>query len=226
MAVILGFDVYGTLIDISGMVKILEQHIGKDAAKFSKLWREKQLEYTFRRSAMQNYQPFSVCTRHALEYTCLAFQHELTEETKEELLAAYAHLPAFPEVVESLEQLQKAHFRLFAFSNGQTEAVQHLLKNAGLLHYFEEVISVNEVKSFKPSPAVYGHFLRQTEALSHETWLVSSNPFDVLGAMSAGMQAAWVKRSENVIFDPWGIEPHLIVSQLSDLYSALTSSAT
>ncbi len=226
MAVILGFDVYGTLIDVSGIINVLEKHVGKDAPKFSKLWREKQLEYSFRRSAMQNYQAFSVCTRHALEYACLAFQYELSDEAKEELLAAYAQLPAFPEVVESLEQLQKENFRLFAFSNGQAEAVQNLLKNAGLLHYFEAVISVDEVKSFKPNPAVYGHFLRQTDALGHEAWLVSSNPFDVLGAMSAGMQAAWVKRSEKVIFDPWGIEPHLIVSQLTDLYSALTSSVT
>ena len=48
-------------------------------------------------------------------------------------------------------------------------------------------------------------------------WLVSSNPFDVIGAISSGMRAAWIKRSPDAIFDPWGIEPTLTVNSLSNL---------
>ena len=38
-----------------------------------------------------------------------------------------------------------------------------------------------------------------------EIWLVTSNPFDVVGARAAGMKAAWVDR-EGVdgCLDPWG----------------------
>ena len=37
-----------------------------------------------------------------------------------------------------------------------------------------------------------------------DTWLVSSNPFDVIGAISAGMCAAWVKPTPDALFDSWG----------------------
>ena len=47
--------------------------------------------------------------------------------------------------------------------------------------------------------------------------MVSSNPFDVIGAISSGMRAVWVKRSPDAVFDPWGIEPTLTVDSLLDL---------
>ena len=55
MSVTIGFDVYGTLIDTHGVVVVLREHLGERAAQFSSLWRDKQLEYSFRRGLMQNY---------------------------------------------------------------------------------------------------------------------------------------------------------------------------
>ena len=59
MTVTLGFDVYGTLIDTAGVTEALKQYAGENAAAFSSLWRDKQLEYSFRRALMQNYVPFT-----------------------------------------------------------------------------------------------------------------------------------------------------------------------
>jgi 2-haloacid dehalogenase len=63
MAITLAFDVYGTLIDTAGVTQALEKYVGDKASAFSSLWREKQLEYSFRRGLMQNYQSFAVCTQ-------------------------------------------------------------------------------------------------------------------------------------------------------------------
>jgi 2-haloacid dehalogenase len=52
---------------------------------------------------------------------------------------------------------------------------------------------------------------------SADSWMISSNPFDVIGSVSAGMRAAWIKRSPEAIFDPWGIEPTVTVNSLSAL---------
>ncbi|MBD3610314.1 MAG: HAD-IA family hydrolase, partial [Gammaproteobacteria bacterium] len=70
MSTTIAFDVYGTLIDTHGVKLVLEKHVGEQATAFSNLWRDKQLEYSFRRGLMQNYQNFAVCTRNALDYTC------------------------------------------------------------------------------------------------------------------------------------------------------------
>lgn len=217
MPVTLAFDVYGTLIDTHGVVSALQRLIGDKAKDFSLTWRDKQLEYSFRRGLMQNYETFAVCTSNALDYTCAFYAVDLTKEEKSSLLEGYRSLPAFKDVEDGLEKLKAKHYRLFAFSNGTTDAVDALLVAAGIRDYFHGIVSVDDLKSFKPSPAVYSHFLRESEAKGSSAWLISSNPFDVIGAISAGMRAAWVQRSKNTIFDPWGIEPTITVENLGEL---------
>ena len=221
MSVTLAFDVYGTLIDTHGIISALHTLIGNKAKDFSHTWREKQLEYSFRRGLMQNYQTFAVCTSNALDYTCAFYKVEFTQQQKNNLLAQYRSLPAFKDVEEGLTKLKANNYRLYAFSNGTADAVNALLFAAGIRDYFHGVVSVDDIKSFKPNPAVYNHFLRETESESSNAWLVSSNPFDVIGAISAGMRGAWVQRSKDAIFDPWGIEPTLTVENLSELYGKI-----
>ncbi|VAW36408.1 (S)-2-haloacid dehalogenase I [hydrothermal vent metagenome] len=221
MSVTLAFDVYGTLIDTHGVVSNLEKILGAKAKEFSHTWREKQLEYSFRRGLMQNYENFAVCTSHALDYTCKYYKVSLTKEQEHELLNGYRTLPAFKDVEDGLARLKAANFRLYAFSNGSADAVESLLIAAGVRDFFLGVVSVDDLKSFKPNPAVYSHFLRESEASGSNAWLISSNPFDVIGAISAGMRAAWVQRSREVIFDPWGIEPTITVGSLGELYEKI-----
>lgn len=213
----LAFDVYGTLIDTNGVVDLLEKFIGNKAKAFSATWRDKQLEYSFRRGHMQNYVSFAVCTQQALDYTCLFYKESLSSEQKSELMDIYAVLPAFSEVKEALEKFKEKGFRLFAFSNGKKEAVEKLLDNAGIKDLFLGVVSVDDIKTFKPSPGAYAYFLRSADAKSGQSWLISSNPFDVTGSISAGMRSAWIQRSSEAIFDPWEIQPTIKVISLLEL---------
>lgn len=226
MAITLAFDVYGTLIDTHGVIVALENHVGSKAPEFSRLWREKQLEYSFRRGLMQNYENFAICTGNALDYTASFFKAPLTRQDRDELLNTYKVLPAFNDVKDGLSKAKESGFRLFAFSNGSANAVETLLTNAGIMDYFLGVVSVDDLKSFKPNPGVYSHFLRKSGAVGADAWLVSSNPFDVIGAISSGMRAAWVKRTPEELFDPWGIEPTITVNSLSDLPGQITTEST
>ena len=224
MTISLAFDVYGTMIDTSGVVTTLERIIGDQASALSQVWREKQLEYSFRRGLMQNYQDFSVCTEQALDYACQLFGIKITPNQKKSLMDGYKVLPSHPDVKEGLSRLKTGGFRMFAFSNGRADDVQTLLKNADIEGYFEGIVSTDDVKSYKPNPGVYAHFLRQSKSTGSEAWLISSNPFDVIGAISAGMLAAWIKRSPKAIFDPWEIEPTITVGGIIDLYDSLSHS--
>ena len=221
MANTLAFDVYGTLIDTSGIAVALQKHVGERANAFAGLWREKQLEYSFRRGLMQQYETFTVCTRHALEYACSFFAVELSENDKADLMAAYRALPAFADVETGLRELQSDGLNMYAFSNGPQADVRKLLQTAGIDNFFTDIVSVDEIKSFKPDPAVYEHFLQRAEADRSEAWLISSNPFDMIGAMAVGMRAVWVKRNEKALFDPWGITPTVTITNLSELATAI-----
>ncbi len=223
MTTTLAFDVYGTLIDTHGVVSELREVVADKAEAFSQTWRDKQLEYSFRRGLMQQYADFSVCTRDALDYTAQLNQLALDSAQKQVLLDSYKTLPAFDDVQDGLARLRAGKFRLFAFSNGSANAVETLLVTAGIRDFFEGVVSVEGVQSFKPNPVVYHHFLQQSGASVDNAWLISSNPFDVIGAINAGMFGAWVQRSDTAIFDPWRIEPTLVVKSLGELYHAVNN---
>jgi 2-haloacid dehalogenase len=221
MAAVLAFDVYGTLIDTNGVTGLLETMVGEKAAEFSRLWRDRQLEYSFRRGLMRRYADFGVCTRDALDHTCAFMKAALDGEQKQQLLDCYRTLPAFSDVAPALQALESDGHRLYAFSNGTREAVETLLVTAGIRDCFLDIVSVDEIGSFKPDPAVYNHFLARAGADAGAAWLVSSNPFDVIGAVSAGMRGAWVKRSDEALFDPWEIEPTAIVHSLAGLQESV-----
>ena len=226
MSITLGFDVYGTLIDTAGISEALAQHVGERAATFANLWRSKQLEYAFRRALMGRYRDFAVCTRQALDYLCLHFQTPLTEADRNQLMARYLHLPAFPDAKPGLTRLASAGFRLFAFSMGRRADVSVLLERAQLDDYFAGLVSLEDVKCYKPSPIAYAHFLETTGTAPADAWLVSGNPFDVLGAVSAGICGAWVRRSPDAILDPWEIAPTVIAEDLPALCDILIARAS
>ncbi len=217
MPATLAFDVYGTLIDTHGVTALLANRIGEDAAAFSQLWRDKQLEYAFRRGLMQRYENFAVCTEQALDFTFARFHIAPAADFRRALLLAYQTLPAFADAAGGLAAARDAGYRLFAFSNGSADAVNTVLRNAGIRDVFIDIVSVDEIRSFKPDPAVYAHFLQRAGAPAANSWLVSSNPFDVIGAVSHGMRAAWVRRSSSAIYDPWNLQPTIIVDGLETL---------
>ncbi len=217
MPTVLAFDVYGTLIDTQGVVTKLRDFVGDEAEEFSRIWREKQLEYSFRRGLMRTYETFGVCTSQALDYTSVYLDVELTMDQKAALLTEYRSLPAFDDVKESLEGLKADGHSLYAFSNGTADAVETLLVAAGIRNLFDGVVSVDDQQTFKPNPDVYEHLLNTTVSSANDAWLISSNPFDVIGAVSFGLNSAWVRRSKNSIFDPWGIEPTFTITSLREL---------
>ncbi len=219
----LAFDVYGTLIDTSGVFQSLEGIIGSEAQSFMEVWRSKQLEYSFRRGLMHAFVDFSVVTRDALEYCCLLFNKTLNTDQIQSLMDTYKVLPAFDDVAAALQVLEKEDYAKYAFSNGSAQAVSTLLENASITKLFDGVVSVEQTKMFKPSPIVYQHFNTSTNSKKESSWLISGNAFDVMGAISYGMKAVWVQRSVKTIFDPWGIEPTAIISSLSELKAVLTS---
>lgn len=220
MPLTFAFDVYGTLIDTAGITRSLSQLVGDRATLFSSRWREKQLEYSFRRGLMRDYVDFSVCTWQALAYTAAQLDLPIDAAATQKLLNEYRCLPAFPDVPPALEQLKASGHRLFAFSNGQPDDLEALLGSAGIRDAFTDLISVHEIRTFKPDPAVYRHFLARSSSTADNCYLVSSNPFDLLGGMAVSLRTAWIRRSSVNHFDPWDRQPDRTFASLTELQQA------
>ena len=217
MSIGIGVDVYGTLVDPLAMSDHLRTITGDAAERLAEQWRAKQLEYTFRRTAMGLYANFDVCTRQALQFVLASARLSLSALEQDRLVALYEQLDAYPDAIAGLRKLRDRGYTLMAFSNGVEATVLRLLKQSGLLPHLDGIISVDELATFKPDPRVYAFLARWLNRSKADTWLISSNAFDVIGAKSAGLRAAWLRRNANSLLDPWGIAPDLIAADLIEL---------
>jgi 2-haloacid dehalogenase len=216
----LAFDLYGTLVDPIRIAKRLEEHLSDRALRVAEIWRQKQLEFTFRLTAMERYEDFEAVTRMALDYALAAAGRDLGADQKDALIAQYDDLERFPDVEPGLRRLRGAGYPMVIFSNGSPRMLDAIADAAGFRPYFSGIVSVDEVKAYKPSPRVYRHVAQRLGRPIGEVRLISSNPFDVIGAMAVGMQAAWVDRSGG-LFDQLGPCPELVVRTLTELADAL-----
>lgn len=214
---VIAFDIYGTIINLDGMVPHLETVFGARAQEASQLWREKQVEYSFRRALMRTYVDFDICTAQALTYISLRMGVSLKDEEKRKLLHAYLRLPVFPDVNEALKSLENAGHTLVALTNGTENSVRSLLDRCALTSHLKAIISVETIETFKPNPAVYRHLVRRVRKPKKKVWLVSSNPWDVIGAKAYGLKCVWLRRSPAHIFDSWEFSPDIVITALGEL---------
>ena len=203
------FDAYGTLYDVYSVAQRCESCFPGKGAQLSQLWRAKQLEYTWQRSLMQRYVPFSTVTREALAYSCEALKLELSVAQMEALMSEYLRLSMYPEVPSTI---QKLGGRKAILSNGSPDILFPLVNNSGL--EFDAVISVDELKVFKPAPQVYELAVKKLN--TRNIGFVSSNCWDAIGAKSFGFTVYWINRA-GAPMDRTGFKPDRILKSLDEL---------
>ena len=206
------FDAYGTLFDVHSVARRCEAFWPGKGAALSQLWRGKQLEYTWQRSLMQRYRPFSGVTRDALAYACEALGLELTAERMEALMGEYLMLSMFPEVQATLERLKGKKKAIL--SNGSPDMLEPLVQQSGLR--FDAVLSVHPLQVFKPAPQVYELVLKKIALPREQIGFVSSNCWDALGASSFGFSACWINR-QGAPLDRLGSQPARVVRGLDEI---------
>jgi 2-haloacid dehalogenase len=218
---VLAFDLYGTLVDPIAISDELALVLGdSDGREAAGLWRLKQLEYSFRLTAMGRYEDFRWVTSHALDFALAALGRRLPDGQAERLVELYDHLQPFAEAVPALRSLAGLGYELAVLSNGTPAMIANCLANSGLGDFLGQRISVDEVRVFKPSPVVYRHAAGRLSVPIGRIRLVTSNAFDCVGASAAGMRTAWVNRSA-APFDTIGAQPDLTVPALDRLPAAL-----
>ena len=219
----LAFDLYGTLVDpvaISGQLdQVLGGSGGREAAR---LWRLKQLEYSFRLTAMGHYEDFRWVTARALDFALASIGASLPGRQARRLIELYDHLQPFPDAVPALRALAGLGYELAVFSNGTPAMIASCLDSSGLAGFFSQQISVDEIRAFKPSPLAYQHAAERLARPAGRIRLVTSNAFDSVGASAAGLRTAWVNRTGDP-FDTIGRPPDLTVPALDRLPAALAS---
>ena len=208
------FDAYGTLFDVHSVAALCDSLFPAHGMALSRLWRAKQLEYTWLRSLMGRYVDFTAITHAALEHACAVLDLPLDADKSGRLMAAYEHLELFPDARDAFAAL--AGFKLAILSNGAPRMLDPPVRNAKLSAALTSVISVDELKIYKPDPRVYQLAPDRLGVSKHEIGFVSSNFWDAAGAKNLGFKVFWINRV-NVRPDALGIGPDHILKSLNEL---------
>lgn len=208
------FDAYGTLFDVHSVVTACRE-VTADPEALSREWRAKQLEYTWLRALMGRYEDFWEVTRASLRFALNRLQVETSEAQVDRLMAAYLTLRPFPEVAETLKSLHP-RYTLAILSNGSPRMLHAAVRSSDLQAYLQHILSVDVVKTYKPSPIVYDLAPRGLGLARDTIVFVSSNAFDVIGAKAFGFQVIWCNRAEAQL-DELGFVPDAIVARLDEI---------
>jgi len=212
------FDAYGTLFDVHSVVQRAGAGITGDLPALSQLWRRKQLEYTWLRALMERYEDFWRLTEAALRAAVRELSIEATDRQLDHLMQAYLAPVAFADVRPALDALQGSPLAIL--SNGTPAMLDSAVRHNGLGSYFRAIISVDTLKTYKPSPRVYALGPRILNLPAEETLFVTSNLWDAAGASAFGYQVCWCNRSGAQMED-LGFAPDLVVLRLDEIAEAL-----
>ncbi|RPI40699.1 MAG: haloacid dehalogenase type II [Betaproteobacteria bacterium] len=212
------FDAYGTLFDVHSVITRCNALFPGHGPALSQLWRQKQLEYTWLRSLMGRYDSFEAITEAALNHACASMRLVLSATGRSDLMQAYRRLNTYPEVADALAGLRDC--RLAILSNGSPEMLAAVVRHASLERLLDYVISVEEVRIFKPHPNTYRLAVDKLQARIEAIAFVSSNYWDVCGAASFGFQAFWINRSKAAP-DGLGARPKAVLDRLTDLVALI-----
>jgi 2-haloacid dehalogenase len=209
------FDAYGTLYDVHSVIQRGDALWPGKGAALSQLWRQKQLEYTWQRSLMRRYVPFSQITRESLAYACESLKLALDAAKTEALMREYLRLAPYPDVPGALAKLKGKKAIL---TNGSPDMIEPLVKHSGLK--FDAVLSVDAVRMFKPVPEVYQLAVERLGVSKEAIGFVSSNCWDALGAKSFGFTVYWINRAGAPV-DRLDFQPDALLGSLGDLPEVL-----
>ncbi|MCP4563176.1 MAG: haloacid dehalogenase type II [Bosea sp.] len=186
------FDAYGTLFDVQSVAGVTEDAFPGHGETITQIWRLKQLEYTWLRALMGRYEDFWSVTQASLDFTLKTLGLEATPDLLTRIAAAYDALALYPEALAALQALAPA--RLAIFSNGSPAMLTNLTRQAGIEALLETVISVDEIRTYKPDPRGYRLVEERLGLAKDEILFVSSNGFDIAGAKAYGMTVARIER--------------------------------
>ncbi|MEO1052312.1 MAG: haloacid dehalogenase type II [Bacteroidota bacterium] len=209
------FDAYGTLFDVKSIDAKLAEHFGKKAGELSNIWRSKQLEYTWLRTLMGRYVPFTKVTEDALVFATQRLNIQLKPELTKELMDAYLELTVFEEVLPNLKALS-AHCGLAVLSNADLNMLDAAVRYNQIDTLINHIFSADKLRLYKPSPPVYQMACDGLNLEKHQIGFVSSNTWDIAGATSFGFRAIWLDRKSGTL-DQLDVKPHRVVQSLDDL---------
>jgi 2-haloacid dehalogenase len=214
------FDVNETLLDLNTMRSSVGAALGGNA-DLTALWFSTMLHHSLVTTVTGDYQDFGKIGVAAL---MMVAQNEDITITGEQALTAIKtpllSLPAHPDVKSGLSALKAKGYKIVSLTNSSNQGVKTQFAHAGLTQYFDERLSIEDIKVYKPDLRAYAWALDKLGVKPEEALMVAAHGWDIAGANAAGMQTAFVARPGKALY-PLAPKPDYIVKDLNELVAIL-----
>ncbi|HEX2536074.1 MAG TPA: haloacid dehalogenase type II [Chitinophagaceae bacterium] len=211
-------DVYDTLLDMSDVERRVNNLL--DSKRGFRIWFELMMQYCFVENCTGRYHDFTAIGKATLKMAGKILGEAVSEDRIDDLLHLMRQLPLQEDAHDGLSALYDQGFRLAALTNAPRDVLNERMERTGLVSYFEAVLSGEEIKKYKPDKAVYQWAARNLRVAPEECLLVTVHSWDLMGALSAGMQAAFLNRPGQLLY-PLAPEPHYTAGSLGELAELL-----
>jgi len=190
--------------------------------ELAEAWRTRLFEYQWLRALSGQYEDFWTCARGALDFAARSLKIELPDGAREALMNGLLELRAWPDVAPALAELKRSGKRLALLSNATPEMLRAGLKNSSLEAQFDQVISTDRVRSFKPDANAYRLGTDLLELGKGEILFVAFAGWDVAGAKWFGYPTFWNNR-QGAAAEGLAVEPDGAGAKLDDVVRFLAA---
>jgi 2-haloacid dehalogenase len=186
------FDLF-TLFDPRGVDKRVTQVIGDNPA-FTATWKMKLFEYSWLRAASSQYRDFQGLVQDALLYATRSHNVELSPTARAQLEASFVELEAWPDSKDALRSLRGRGLKLAPLANFSPTMIRTLLARANLIEEFDDLISTDRARSYKPDPRAYGLAETSFGLPRSQIAFAAFGSWDAAGGCWFGFPTFWVNR--------------------------------
>jgi 2-haloacid dehalogenase len=213
---VLVFDVNETLIDIESVAPLFERVFGDPQAM--REWFNQLVMYSMTATLSGHYVDFFTLGQGLLQMLASTHRQAITDDDVHALKDSMLTMPAHPDVGDGLTALRDKGFRLVTLTNSPPNpAGPSPLEHAGLAHFFEQTLSVEACRAFKPAPTVYRYVCEQLAVNPADCMMVAAHVWDTIGAQSAGFSGALITRPGNALLPiPDLPQPAIVANDLRD----------
>ena len=164
---------------------------------------------------MGQYDDFWELTTRALDATLEEHALASDDKIRARLLSLYSALSAYEEVPKVLANLKAAGHELAVLSNASPNMLEKAIEAAGIAEWFNELLSVDVLRCYKPTPMVYQLVTERFDCKPSDVTFFSSNNWDVSGAGAFGFRTIWVNRA-GAAWDKLPNSPDKIVRTIAE----------
>lgn len=192
------FDVNETLLDMTPLKQAINKLLDNDQA--FRIWFGTLLHYSTVSNTINEYHNFTTIAAATLKMTATSMEKKISNDQVTETLSIIKSLQTYPDVIKGLQLLKENGFRLITLTNSPDAALTEQLKNSNLTDYFEQALSIDAIKKYKPAPETYHWAAKKVNTKPQDMLLIAAHGWDLAGATHAGLSIGFIAREGQSLY--------------------------